>query len=289
MSSTAAITLDPAVDAIAQGWRDHAARLAEWTDSHLPSRRDAWGTYLSLGQRKGRQSAVTAKGDLTPAIIARHFRGLDHRDLIGLHSAAPDNLCRSITIDIDKKRNDNAKREVNEAAAMRWSEKLRNLGFRPWLEDSNGIGGFHLTVIFAEPVAAAVAYHFCKWIVADWKEIGLAVCPEVFPKQPHIGKDEYGNWMRLPGRHHTEDHWSRFWNGTEWLEGAAACEMIFNTAGDEITLIPDEALPPEPPPAPAAEPVANRNGNAPSGDRLSDVEIAERLYPSHSQPRFALR
>ena len=30
----------------------------------------------------------------------------------------------------------------------------------------------------------------------------------------------------LPGRHHTVDHWSRFWDGSQWLGGKAAAGWL---------------------------------------------------------------
>jgi hypothetical protein len=67
--------------------------------------------------------------------------------------------------------------------------------------------------------------------------------PECFPKQPMIQHGRYGNWLRLPGRHHTRDHWSRVWSGDCWLDGAEAVEFILTLVGDPPDLVP---VPPPP-------------------------------------------
>ena len=62
---------------------------------------------------------------------------------------------------------------------------------------------------------------------------------EQFPKQSVLTEHvRYGNWLRLPGRHHTRDHWARAWDGSRWLAGAACCEYLLAHDGDEPALIP---------------------------------------------------
>jgi hypothetical protein len=36
----------------------------------------------------------------------------------------------------------------------------------------------------------------------------------------------FGNRLRLPGRHHTREHWSRVWDGGRWREGDEAIDFI---------------------------------------------------------------
>ena len=51
--------------------------------------------------------------------------------------------------------------------------------------------------------------------------------PEVFPKQVEVGPDGFGNWVRLPGRHPKHpDHWSRIFDGEDFVEGDAAINLI---------------------------------------------------------------
>src|SRR5262249_52933889 len=133
---------------------------------------------------------------------------------------------------------------ANLRASLAWYNKLVALGFRPLLEDSNGKGGYHLLPIFTAPISAPLAYEFSHWLTDDYAAHGLRRRPEVFPKQafvsPRGSPGHFGNWLRLPGPHHKSDHWSRVWDGQQWLEGAAAAAHILTLTGDDPALIPPE-------------------------------------------------
>jgi hypothetical protein len=65
-------------------------------------------------------------------------------------------------------------------------------------------------VLLAGRVPAERLYHFLRGLVADHGRLGMAAPPELFPKQPRLrprpdGSPGFGNWLRLPGRHHTRD------------------------------------------------------------------------------------
>ena len=93
---------------------------------------------------------------------------------------------------------------------------------------------------------AKVVRSFGRWLVKDWQDFRLATKPEVFPAQDSI-EGEHGNAVRLPGLHHTYQHYSRVWDGKGWASGEKAVEMIVATTGDPINLIPDEAKEYQPP------------------------------------------
>jgi hypothetical protein len=81
----------------------------------------------------------------------------------------------------------------------------------------------------------------------------MTKAPETFPKQPVLrplrdGSPGFGNWLRLPGKHHSHDHWSRVWDGRAWLDGAAAVAHVLSLTGDRPEMVPDVPLPPPPPP-----------------------------------------
>src|SRR5262249_20748810 len=59
---------------------------------------------------------------------------------------------------------------------------------------------------------------------------------------PGSHKGSFGNWVRLPGRHHTRDFWSRVWTGEEWVEGDEAIDLILTIAGDPVRLIPSSVI-----------------------------------------------
>src|SRR5262249_48951938 len=82
--------------------------------------------------------------------------------------------------------------------------------------------------------------------IADYATYGLTAPPETFPKQPRIRPGKYGNWLRLPGRHHTRDHWSRVWDGERWLDGADAVSYILAHRPSPSSCIPDFPLPVRP-------------------------------------------
>src|SRR5262249_4516852 len=151
-------------------------------------------------------------------------------DLIGLHSTAPGNTCRWGALDIDRHGDGGPAPETTLAAALHWFDRLCRLGFRPLLTESNGRGGYHLRVIFLGPVPSPPVFAFMRRLVADHAALGLTAPPETFPKQPTVAppgqNGQYGNWLRLPGQHHTHDHWSLVWDGGRWLEGHAAIDRI---------------------------------------------------------------
>jgi hypothetical protein len=78
--------------------------------------------------------------------------------------------------------------------------------------------------------------------VADHSEFGFPAAPEVFPKQESLSERvQFGNWLRLPGRHHTREHLTRVWDGCDWLEGEEAINAILAIDGDDPALMPSTA------------------------------------------------
>jgi AAA domain/Primase C terminal 2 (PriCT-2) len=225
-------------------WANAAPELAAWTAEKLVNRVDVYGRYKSLGKRKNpKDNALTAR-DLTLEVIERHYRGQDHGDIIGLHSTAanegesPEFSCRSGALDIDRHSEEDDP-VANGRAALAWYDVLVTLGFRPLLTDSNGWGGYQLRAIFDAPTPADEVHRFMKWLCSDHLLRGLETEPETYPKQPHLGKGKgCGNWLRLPGRHHTREHYSRVWNGRVWLKGVDAIGFILSLPGDSASKIP---------------------------------------------------
>jgi hypothetical protein len=225
---------------IATIWADHAGHLADWADRRLVNRRDRWG---GIRDQAGKPGWYKANGTLNANRLARHFKGAAPTDIIGAYSIAadPDGVCWSLWLgaDIDHHGTGPAP-EANWRAARALYGVLVGLAFRPILEDSNGNGGsFHVWVLFSERVQTATVRAFGLWLVRDWKSWGLDSQPEVFPKQAHITPGDYGNLLRLPGRHYKNtSHWSRIWDGSQWLEGEDAIDWLVNSTGDDPALIP---------------------------------------------------
>jgi hypothetical protein len=234
-----------------------AGDLAEWAMARLVNRTDVWGGYVQLADRgkkytdaAGQPAVLGAsltkpaksrrgKEHLTQQILIRHFQARGPEDVIGLHTTSPENTSKWGGPEIDWHGLQSTGPQVNLEAAIGWYSKLTRLGFRPLLTDSNGKGGYHLLALFSEPVQTAKVYAFLTWLVSDHVKYGLPNPPEIFPKQPRI--ETYGNWLRVPGRHHTRPHWSRVWDGNRWLEGHQAIDLMLLLDGDSPRLIPGAA------------------------------------------------
>ncbi|MDF1812731.1 MAG: hypothetical protein P1V20_10975 [Verrucomicrobiales bacterium] len=231
---------------IGEEWRLRSHDLAEWAWERLVNRKDVWGQYttpsknskksysaLTLPQKKLRGQDMVSMDKLE-----RHFGSLKRHHLIGLHCRSSENTCKWFAVDIDlhdcddRLREDVARR--NYAAATAWWEVLQLKGYDPLLLDSNGRGGFHLLVLFAEPAPVDAVYEFAQQLVSDWEKQNLDFAPETFPKSAKIKEEKLGAWLRLPGLHHTYDHFTKVWCGDDWLEdpwlsGDAAIDAILAT------------------------------------------------------------
>jgi hypothetical protein len=244
-------------------WKRRPQELADWTQERLVSRTDRYGRHRTKGEvdylteKLGRPASNrTTEENLTREVLVRHFRGERASHIIGTFPADADSRSKSGALDID--------RHDAEDPAANWGftnaayETLVRQGFHPLLTDSDGKGGYHLRVLLRGKVGADRLHHFLKGLAASYREYGLADPPEVFPKQPDVRKcgKGLGNWLRLTGKHHTRDHWSRVWDGARWLEGNAAIDHILTLTGDPRRLIPK--LPPSPlPPAQPGQRGAN--------------------------------
>lgn len=231
------------LERIADEWSQRSVELAEWTMTHLVNRTDVWGRYVR--RRKDDvevTQVVTApfrdergKVFLDHDSLRKHYRTRQPTGQLGLHSASSDLTSRWLGIDVDLHDRDEewgVTPEGNLAAVRGWHQMLIERGLDPLLMDSNGVGGFHLLVVFAEPMASAGVNAFGKNLVSDYERRGLDHKPEVFPDSPKW--DHYGYWLRLPGRHHTRPHFTRVWNDepfaeSPWLEGHDAINRILAT------------------------------------------------------------
>jgi hypothetical protein len=234
---------------IASVWANRAPELARWAWEHLINRTDVWGSYYISHGPDGPETvsytapAVKDRGKvyLSEGVLRRHFAG---RSIIGSHSTSAENTSKWGAVDIDWHGDESPDPEILWRAALAWYSRLWLLDLNPLLTDSNGRGGLHLRVLFNGPVPTEIVYAFMNWLVSDYAAFGLPAAPEVFPKQPHIDFGHYGNWLRLPGRHHKRAHWSRVWDGDSgrWLEGHAAIDLLLSHRGVSPDLIPAEAL-----------------------------------------------
>ena len=232
-------------DRIADEWRARADELAGWSMTNLVNRTDVWGRYLPRKSRKdgyGKvNNAITApfreergKVFLGTSSLAKHFRTRKEGGVLGLHSASADHTSRWLAVDVDLHDEDDlsVSRQGNHLAVQAWRDTTATLGFDPLMLDSNGKGGFHLLLVFAQPMDTASVNAFGRKLIADFEKKGLDRPPELFPGSPR--SNHYGDWLRLFGRHHTHRHYTRVWNDEPWaeepwLDGHDAIDRILQT------------------------------------------------------------
>ncbi len=226
-------------------WHTRAEDLARWALLRLVNRTDRCGRYFRDDEtQRAKPYADPAKpedarvGYLSHARLAQHFRATETRHVVGAYAYGADKHGKWCCIDIDN-HGDAGDPLANERYAVHLARRVADLGLCALLYESNGKGGFHLWVLFDGAVAAAVLRALGNWLVADSADFGFAKPPEVFPKSG--GDTEWGNWVRLPGRHHTRDVWPRVWAGDEWVSGADAVGYVLALAGSDPELIPTAA------------------------------------------------
>ena len=244
--------------ASSEAWRRHAGALADWASARIVVRRDVYGTYYRDGD-EFRQA--TAHAALTRDLLIRHFEG---HLVVGLHLISTDNRCLCFTADIDAHDGDaQADPDRNWRCAVEATKLLAGYGLHALVLDSNGRGGYHVRAFLKKSAPAAVAWWLGRQVRAALEAAGFPPI-ETFPKQGEVTLDRpYGNWIRLPGRHHKRDHWTRVAGSApgEWLEGEAAVRRLLGVAGDDTRelLARYERERPEEAPQPRR---AGRNGRA---------------------------
>ena len=226
-------------------WSRQAERLAQWAMERMVVRPDVYLGYYA--KASGEVATAKRDGQVTLGLLKSHFAVVETGSLVGLYTTSLKDECRWMVVDLD--RHDGDSEEIatrNLEFARLVFDRLVGMGFHPLLIDSNGRGGFHLVTVCGQSIPARHLRSFGRWLVRDWQDFSLASEPEVFPAQDSINGG-YGNAVRLPGLHHTYQHYSRVWDGKEWASGEKAVEMIVATSGDPIGLIPEQAKEYQPP------------------------------------------
>lgn len=229
-------------------WHARAGELAEWAMARLVNRDDRYGGYTPEGVIT--KPSASTPGCVSVGLLRRHFAATKREHVVGLHALGPGNVGRWVGIDIDR-HDEDGDADANETFALSVYDRLAALGFRPLLTPSNGKGGFHVRAFFAEPVPSELLHSFGNWLVRDAANFGIPKV-EAFPKQPKLAapgeRGEWGNWLRVPGRHHSRDYWSVAWDGTKWMTPDETVEYILSIAGDDVGNIPSDAYPTAPEP-----------------------------------------
>jgi hypothetical protein len=210
--------------------------LAQFTLSRFVNRCDVFGSYRRDG---GAIVPTTTKTQLTESILIAHFAG--RRWPVGLHAGSPGpaSTARWCAIDLDS-HSEGADPARNLDAALHWHAEAIRYGLHPVLEASDGQGGFHLWLPFTAPIPLAAAFCGIRYLTRDWHKLNLPRTPECYPKQHRLiapgSLGEFGNWLRLPGRHPRREWWSQIWNGSRWLDWHDA-KLLLTVEGDPAKLL----------------------------------------------------
>ncbi|MCU0648059.1 MAG: PriCT-2 domain-containing protein [Gemmatimonadaceae bacterium] len=232
------------LDAEGAAWAADANTLGAFVMAELVNRRDVWGGYLPMHRReagadKVRTCPPVAKRGhvaLSRLVLYRHFVGRDVGDVIGLHAMSASDMARFGAFDFDA-HGGGVDLLALEHAVTWCTERLAEFGLGVLIEDSDGGGGAHLWVRFDAPVDGASLFALLTHI-ASTCHAATGVRPETFPKQPST-RGAFGNWLRLPGRHHTRAHWSRLARpGTAWSVGRDAVACLLEWPASSAEAVP---------------------------------------------------
>ena len=157
----------------------------------------------------GRVGYSPVKLPITPEIVKKHLTG---RYTIGSYQLKLNGTISwaVLDLDVDKRFLKNfleSRRTYNQM--MDWmrdwmvdaKEKLRKEGIDSYIEDS-GFKGYHLWVLFENPIPAGVVKGFLMKFKESLKELSEEYHLEIFPKQTKVRENSYGNLVKLPGGVH---------------------------------------------------------------------------------------
>src|SRR5262245_29305390 len=170
------------LERIAGEWAARAPELAEWTMTHLVNRTDVWGRYVRRKSDDALQVVTVPFRDergktfLDHDSLRKHFKNRQPSGQLGVHSSSSDLTSRWLAVDIDLHDLDETSTVTaggNLAAARAWQQKLGAQGLDSVLMDSNGMGGFHLLTLFAEPMGTHSVQEFGSSLIADFERYGL--------------------------------------------------------------------------------------------------------------------
>ncbi len=202
---------------------DTVAFLAPW-ERPSPANADGQLDELLLAHLRGSNApkvTVRYRNSRGEGVVKGHFR-------IGAYAPAPDGTTRWLCLDFDGGEHAEALADPT-ATALAVYQIFESAGMRPYLERSGGGHGWHLWCFFDPAVSARKARVLAKALLPE--EVTLASGErarpqtgrgiEVFPKQPKIGRNGFGNLVWLP------------W----WSEASGAANQ-FHQPDDKGELVP---------------------------------------------------
>jgi hypothetical protein len=194
---------------------------------YLVNRRDRYGHHYKpeLGPKAGTIqrylapppwviAGAKAKGKIPPFLGQHQLTDhVEHRGLpVGVLAISKSDTCKWIAWDIDR-HGDDIPYELPEAARDAIVEFVEETLHLKCIVENSG-GGWHIWLPLAEAAYSQQAYEVVQAVCAigeeAWRALdGMGAKVEGYPKAPthsNGGKNCGGNWLRLPGKHHTRDH-----------------------------------------------------------------------------------
>ena len=236
-------------------WKNRASELARHYMSRA-ARFDVWGGYGPKGTVTRPAVSRRLLDSLTKNDLRRHFDGSG--PIIGLHpmSPGPHSYAKPVHVDIDLHDGDEADPNANFLAAVCLYNRLIDLGLNPLLTDSNGKGGFHLSIYFSDQLALCKSLFICPLAGTGLEKARSRKRTGVLPQTNKIIRAasrgrcpkkrclERCLWRvdSSSGRHHRREHFSRVWCSGEWIEGNEAIDFILSITGDSSAMLPAESL-----------------------------------------------
>jgi hypothetical protein len=213
-------------------WQVNHQELADWSWDRMAVKRDRYGRYAADG------SARWSMKELSLDSLREHFNGAE---TIGLGATSLNDECLFVAWDLDNHVSDTST-DLNLEYAIVLRDKLLEMGLQSLIEDSDGKGGIHLWLLFTHPIPASTAHPFAKDVASDFREHGLEKI-ECFPKSSTVKrtKKRCGNYIRLPGKHHKREHWSRFWGDDDWLSIDDSVQLLLGHSGNDPAFVPAAA------------------------------------------------
>jgi hypothetical protein len=233
-----------------RSWSPRADVLAEHAFTRLVNRTDVWGEYLAPGRRYLNRhgelvrsltmpkKALRGRVTLTRRHLEEHFRG---RVVRGVHTTSVADTSLHLDFDFDNHGDEAGAFALNVALCARLVAALAEMGFVAIVEDSGG-GGLHVWTLFDVPAPTRNAFSLGCAVLREARRGApdeIADLPvELFPKQGGV-RGGYGNWLRLPGRHHSRDHWSRIRGHHRWESGTRGADLWLNAPLNDASRVPE--------------------------------------------------
>jgi len=201
----------------------------------------------------GASGYTPVDGDLTPALVAGHFRG---DQTLGAYQLDPEALVRWVVFDVDIRK---------EAVAALLRDRRR---WRSALDDAfhaagaiadlcameeipatlefSGFKGYHIWVFLSRPAPAGSARRFAESIRRRLAELPAHLAVELFPRQTRLQGKHLGSLVKLPlGVHLRSGRRSAFVTA-RGAEVADPFEHLFTLRAVDPAVL-DRCVPPEAP------------------------------------------